>query len=65
MVLDSSIYSEDSYARTPMFHFNTDDIHKAYQLMKDKGVELVSEIENGHFFNIKDPDGNMLMICKC
>jgi catechol 2,3-dioxygenase-like lactoylglutathione lyase family enzyme len=65
LVLDSKIYSADSYLRNPAFHFNTDDIDKAYHFMKDRGVELVTEIENGHWFNFKDPDGNMLMICKC
>jgi len=64
IVLDSKIYTKDSYARTPMFHFNTDDIHQAYQFMQEKGVEIVTNIEHGHSFNIKDPDGNMLMICK-
>lgn len=65
IVLDSKIFTEDSYARTPMFHFNTDDIQTAFQFMKDKGIELVTDIEHGHYFNFKDPDGNMLMICKC
>jgi len=64
IVLDSKIYTKDSYARTPMFHFNTDDIQEAYHFMKEKGVEVITEIEHGHWFNIKDPDGNMLMICK-
>lgn len=64
IVLDSKIYTPDSYARTPMFHFNTDDIHKAYHFMKEIGVEIVTGIEHGHYFNFKDPDGNMLMICK-
>lgn len=65
LVLDSNIYDGDSYFRNPTFHFNTNDIHKAYQFMKDRNVELVTDIENGHWFNFKDPDGNMLMICKC
>lgn len=65
LVLDSKIYNEDSYFRNPAFHFNTDDIHEAYHFMKNRGVELVTDIENGHWFNFKDPDGNMLMICKC
>ncbi|OLS33960.1 VOC family protein [Bacillus sp. MRMR6] len=63
LVLDSKIYTEDAYARTPMFHFNTEDIHEAYRFMKEKGVEIVTDIEHGHSFNIKDPDANMLMIC--
>lgn len=65
IVLDSKIYSKDSYTRYPMFHFNTEDIHLAYQSMKGKGIELVTKIEDGHWFNLKDPDGNMLMVCKC
>ncbi|MFE5322209.1 VOC family protein [Paenibacillus sp. NPDC056579] len=65
LVLDSKIYDEDSYFRHPAFHFNTNDIHKAYQFLKDLKVELVTDIEHGHWFNFKDPDGNMLMICKC
>jgi catechol 2,3-dioxygenase-like lactoylglutathione lyase family enzyme len=65
VVLDSKIYSEDAYFRTPVFHFNTDDIQQAYVFMKEHGVELVTDIQHGHFFNFKDPDGNLLMICKC
>jgi catechol 2,3-dioxygenase-like lactoylglutathione lyase family enzyme len=64
IVLDSKIHTKDSYARTPIFHFNTDDIHAAYQFMQEKGVEMVTGIEHGHWFNFKDPDGNMLMVCK-
>jgi predicted enzyme related to lactoylglutathione lyase len=65
VVLDSKIYSEDAFFRTPVFHFNTDDIHKSYSFMKERGVELVTDILHGHFFNFKDPDGNLLMISKC
>lgn len=32
--------------------------------MKSRNVELVTEIENGHWFNFKDPDGNVIMVCK-
>jgi catechol 2,3-dioxygenase-like lactoylglutathione lyase family enzyme len=65
IVLDSKIYSEDSLFKTPMFHFNTLNIEEAYSFMKNKGVNIVSEIEHGHYFNFKDTDGNLLMICKC
>ncbi|TCN26115.1 VOC family protein [Mesobacillus foraminis] len=64
IVLDSKVYTEDSYSRFPMFHFNTDDIQAAYEFMKEKEVELITGIEHGHWFNIKDPDGNMLMVCQ-
>lgn len=65
LVLDSNIYDEDAYYRNPAFHLNTDDIEEAYQFMKDRGVELITGIEHGHWFNAKDPDGNLFMICKC
>ncbi|AOZ90820.1 VOC family protein [Paenibacillus crassostreae] len=65
VVLDSQIYSKENVYRVPAFHFNTNDIKTSYQFMKDQGVELLTEIENGHWFNFKDPDGNVLMICKC
>lgn len=65
IVLDSKIYIKESPIRIPLFHFNTDDIEAAFQYIQDKGIELVSEIEFGHYFSFKDPDGNLLMICKC
>jgi catechol 2,3-dioxygenase-like lactoylglutathione lyase family enzyme len=65
LVLDSKIYSEDNILKTPMFHLNTDNIEEAYKFMKEKNVEFSTSIEHGHYFNFKDPDGNMLMICKC
>lgn len=65
IVLDSKIYSEDKVFKTPAFHFNTDNIEKAFHYMKNKGVNLITEIEYNHYFNFKDPDGNILMICEC
>lgn len=65
LVLDSRIYNEEAIYRNPAFHFNTDDIHKAYNFLKERNVELVTGIENGHWFNFKDPDGNILMVCRC
>lgn len=65
IVLDSKIYSEDRTFKTPAFHFNTKDIEKAFHFMSNKGVNLISEIEHNHYFNFKDPDGNILMVCKC
>ncbi|WP_433747470.1 VOC family protein [Falsibacillus pallidus] len=65
IVLDSKIYSEENTFKVPPFHLNTNDIEQAYEHMKEKNVELTTEVENGHWFNFKDPDGNHLMICKC
>lgn len=64
IVLDSKVFSPDNVFRTPMFHFDTDDIEQAYAYMRDKEIKLTTGIENGHWFNFQDPDGNHLMICK-
>ncbi|SER19415.1 hypothetical protein SAMN04487944_101586 [Gracilibacillus ureilyticus] len=64
IVLDSKIYRENTIYQTPPFHFNTDNVEEAYETMKNNGVELTTEIEFGHFFNFKDPDGNHLMVCE-
>ncbi|MEK3917575.1 VOC family protein [Paenibacillus sp. FSL H7-0331] len=65
LVLDSKIYSENNKLNFPAFHFNTNHIQEAYQFMKSKNVELVTEIQHNQWFNFKDPDGNLLMVCKC
>jgi catechol 2,3-dioxygenase-like lactoylglutathione lyase family enzyme len=65
IVLDSKIYSKENTFTAPVFHFNTNDIEEAYEYMKMKNVELLSGIEHNHWFILKDPDGNQLMICKC
>jgi MFS family permease len=65
LVLDSKIFSKRSIGEAPLFHFNTDDIEEAYTFLKKMGVTFLTEIENGHWFNIEDPDGNVLMIAKC
>lgn len=65
IVLDSKIFSNDNIIKTPLFHFNTENIEEAYTFMKEKEVELLTEIEHKHYFNFRDPDGNHLMICKC
>jgi catechol 2,3-dioxygenase-like lactoylglutathione lyase family enzyme len=65
LVLDSKIYSENNQLNFPAFHFNTNHIQEAYQFMKSKNVELITEIQHNQWFNFKDPDGNLLMVCKC
>ncbi|WNR43325.1 VOC family protein [Paenibacillus roseipurpureus] len=65
IVLDSKIYSEENVFRAPAFHFNTNNIEEAYAFMKSKNVDITTQIEHNHWFNFKDPDGNLLMICKC
>jgi predicted enzyme related to lactoylglutathione lyase len=65
LVLDSKIYPKRATGKAPLFHFNTDNIEEAYQFMKVKGVNIISDIEHDQYFNFKDFDGNILMVCKC
>lgn len=65
IVLDSKIFFEEAKLRTPLFHFNTNDINHAFEYLKSKNVEFTTGIEHNHWFNFKDPDGNHLMVCKC
>ena len=55
---------------TPMpytlFKFHTADINQAYQHIKKIQYEIVSEIvefDDFAYFNISDPDSNIIMIC--
>ncbi len=65
IVLDSKIFSKANIYKSPPFHLNTNNIEQAYQYMKSKNVEITTPIENNHWFNFKDLDGNHLMICQC
>jgi catechol 2,3-dioxygenase-like lactoylglutathione lyase family enzyme len=64
LVLDSKIYSEFAVLHEPTFHFNTENVYEAYSFLESKGVELITGVEHDHWFNFKDPDGNVLMICQ-
>lgn len=50
--------------QTPAFMFLTDDLAASYAFMKKQGAETVTEIEHDHWFAFRDPDGNLLMICR-
>lgn len=65
LVLDSKIFNQRSISEAPMFHFNTDDVEASYRFLKEKGVQEMSDIQHKHWFNFKDPDGNVLMVCRC
>ncbi len=65
IVLDSKIFFRGYIFKTPPFYLNTKNIEKAFEYMKNKNVEITTKIENDHWFNFKDPDGNHLMICQC
>ncbi|GEN46068.1 VOC family protein [Alkalibacillus haloalkaliphilus] len=65
VVLDSKIYEKRIIDDVPLFHFNTSNIETAYKYVQLKGIEVLTAIQHDHFFNIRDLDGNVLMICKC
>ena len=65
LVLDAKIFPGKGDSSYPLFHFNTSDVQAAYRFMQAQGVELLGEIQHDHFFNFKDPDGNVLMVCQC
>ncbi|MBO1511242.1 VOC family protein [Metabacillus bambusae] len=50
--------------QVPSIQFLTDDIYASYQFLKENNVELITDIEDEFYFVFKDPDGNLLMICK-
>ena len=50
--------------QTPAFTCLTDDLEASYEWMKNKGAHMVTGIEDNHWFVFKDPDENMLMVCK-
>ncbi|MGP4060338.1 VOC family protein [Halobacillus litoralis] len=50
----------------PLFNFHAEDIDEAYRYVHDLGYEIVRDMEKYDdiaFFNIKDPDGNIVMVC--
>ncbi|MGM0941944.1 MAG: VOC family protein [Bacillota bacterium] len=57
-----------SISPSPIFNLYAPKIEEAYKYIKDKDIEIVREIErvgDTAWFNIKDPDGNVVMICNC
>lgn len=55
-------------SNAPVFNFYTEDIDEALLFVKDNNIEVVREIEwveDTAWFNIKDPDDNVIMICNC
>ena len=53
---------------SPLFNLFAPDIEEAARYVMEKGIEIVRDIEwvgETAWFNIKDPDGNVVMICNC
>ncbi|MEW4283282.1 VOC family protein [Priestia koreensis] len=52
----------------PIFNFYAPDIDEAYSYIKQHNITVTREIERVEetaWFNIQDPDGNVIMICNC
>lgn len=49
----------------PAFTFLTEDVHAAYDFLKAKGVEFVTDVQFDQYFVFRDLDGNHLMIGTC
>ncbi len=46
---------------------STDDIDASLALLRGRGVEIMEydgqAVQNGHWFNFRDCEGNLLMMC--
>ena len=49
---------------TPAFMLLTEDVQHSLHYVNELGIEVVTGMEHGEWFVIKDPDGNKLMICQ-
>jgi catechol 2,3-dioxygenase-like lactoylglutathione lyase family enzyme len=50
----------------PLFNFHTNDIDEAYDYIKQLNYDINSEIirfNDLSFFTVRDPDGNVMMVC--
>lgn len=65
VILDSRIFSEEKVFQIPAFQFETECIEEAYSYMETKNVNIETGIQHNQWFNFKDPDGNLLMVCEC
>ncbi|WP_346773375.1 VOC family protein [Bacillus sp. FJAT-42376] len=55
-------------SHNPIFNLYTSDIEEAYVYVQNKGIKIVRELEwagETAWFNIQDPDGNVIMIANC
>lgn len=71
LTLDNHCFEENYKlipSNQPLFNISTYNIDMAYEHVTSIGAEIVTEIARYpdlSDFSIKDPDGNILMICSC
>ncbi len=51
----------------PLFMFESENVEESLSRLQERGVRLASYngtiIQNGHWFNFYDSEGNLLMVC--
>jgi catechol 2,3-dioxygenase-like lactoylglutathione lyase family enzyme len=50
--------------QTPAFMFLTENLQGSFDYATQLGCDFASGIEHNHWFVVKDPDGNLIMICR-
>ncbi len=70
LILDANhadlVQPNSTYPMHAVCMFPTDDIDAAHAFLSDHGVEIITDIHRDpavSFFNFKDPDGNIQMVC--
>ncbi|WP_256761280.1 VOC family protein [Cohnella sp. WQ 127256] len=67
LLIDSNMNDHKNNNNKTHFFFETKNLNESYKFIKNKGIEIVTEIEvhdDISFFTFRDPDGNVLMICE-
>ncbi|CAM3907344.1 VOC family protein [Cohnella lubricantis] len=67
VLLDSNMNDRKNTNDKTQFFFETKNLEESYKYIKNKGIEIVTEIEvhdDISFFTFKDPDENVLMVCE-
>ena len=66
LILDAKLRTPEGEVptfRAPAVMLPTDDARAAYEHLRRQGVRLLTDVQHGHYFNLADPDGNVLMVC--
>lgn len=67
IILDANKGVVSKQDAKPLFFFDTNDIYKSYEHVKSIKAEIFSKIEEHgdiSFFNFRDSEGNLLMVCE-
>ncbi|GEL77702.1 VOC family protein [Tenuibacillus multivorans] len=62
ILLDDNRHNQE-LEKFPTFMLKASEIHEAYEFVKQKNINILQDMQFDHFFIIKDPEGNSVMIC--